>query len=197
MGNLIIALVLFAVNPNIGFGTGQILGEHLLMPSLFTMRIGIGKSFVIAPEVNVNYSSQEEEIDSTKGSDLTLGVEANFHYALLKRKKTGFYGIFGGGGEFSKRISEWYEHEWGEPDSLYEVKRTTTTHSYGLNLGLGIERFLTDNLSVCVSSLSNVTMQDEKAEKEEKGEKEITYRNSGYSFDFQNLKCCVYLIWYI
>jgi len=195
MGNLIIVSFLFSANPNIGFGVGQTLGEHLLMPSLFTMRIGVREPFVIAPEVDIEYSSQEAEIDSTKDTDLSLGVECNLHYAFLRRGKTKFCGIFGVGANISKEVFEWYEHEWG--DSLYKVKQTTTTYCYGLNLGLGMEQFLTDNLSIYISSLSNISFQDETREKQAKGETQTIHRRSGYCVDFQNLKCCIYLIWYL
>jgi hypothetical protein len=199
MVNFIIASILFMTNPNIGFGIGQTLGEHLLTPSLFTMRIRVGEFFVIAPEMNIKYSSHEAEIDSIKDSDLTFGIESNFHYAFIKRNRTGFYGIFGVGGELSKEISEWYEREYVHPDSfdVYEVKVTTTTNSYGVNLGLGMEQFLTNNLSIFISSVSNITLEDIKRDKKEKGEKQTIFKNSGYTFDFQNLRCCIYLVWYL
>ncbi len=198
MGNLLFVSVLLLANPKVGFGIGQTLGENLLKPSLFTMRIGIGESFIIAPEVDINYSSQEAKVDSLKDSYFTFDAESNFHYAFSKTKKTGFYGIFGLGTKIYKELSEWYEKEF-TADSIivYKIKETTNRTSYGINLGLGIEQFITKNLSFSISSLSNITMNNEKREKERKEEKETIYKSSGYSFDFQNLKCNIYLIWYL
>jgi hypothetical protein len=194
---LLLSLAL-ASQPKIGFGIGQTLGSHLLAPSLFTMRVPIGKSFIIAPELNFAYSSSDAEIDSVTGSNYTVGIEGNLHYAILKRNKTSLYGIGGIGFETSKDTRNWYEHQyWWPSDSLVEVEEVTSSHSYGINLGLGMEQFLRDNLSIYISSLSNITRTSEEKERKRDGEEETIRKNTDLSVDFQNLKCCIYLIWYI
>ncbi|MCK4306656.1 hypothetical protein KAW50_00350 [candidate division WOR-3 bacterium] len=201
MKSFIIASILFiatsGAGKRIGFGVGQTIGEHLLTPSLFTMRITIGKSFVIAPEVNFRYGSSDAGIDSIKTSTFGMGLESNLYYSLVKKEKTKFYGIGGIGFESSTEVREWYEHEY-HPDTLViKVEHTTSTSSQGLNLGLGLEHFLTNNLSLFISSLSNIKRTSEKIKEEKKGDTETMRDTSGFLFDFQNLKCCIYLIWYL
>lgn len=194
MFSLIVVSALLMASPGIGFGVGQTLGHDLLMPSLFTVRIGVGESFLIAPEVNVSYSTLEADIDSTKDSDFVFGVESNLYRAFWKKERTAFYGIFGAGFEISRGTSDWYEYI--APDSVQRVQQTTNSHTYGLNLGLGAEQLLTENLAVSINSLSSITLEGEKRERERNGDKETLYDRSGYSFDFQNLQCNIYLIWY-
>lgn len=181
----------------IGFGIGQTIGGHLLSPSLFTMRIPLGQLLVAAPEVNFEYRSSEEAAEKIECSGYTIGFESNFYYPLAKREKMVFYAIAGIGFEFSKESSEWYEYQW-YPDTLTtKVKETTSSSSQGLNLGLSLEQSLTDNLSLLISSLSNLTRTTEKVEEERDGETDVMQDVSGFSVDFQNLKYCVYLIWYL
>lgn len=201
MRGLILASIFFitscGLGKSVGFGIGQTLGEHLLMPSLFTMRIPLGRSLVAAPEISFQYTSTEEEVDSIKGTDYVVGLESNFYYSVAKREKTTFYLIAGIGFELSKEVSEWYEHQW-YPDTLTtKVKMTTLSSSQGLNLGLGLERFFTDNLSILICSLSNLRRMNEKVEEERNGETETLQDTSDISLDFQNLKCCIYLVWYL
>ena len=181
----------------IGFGIGQTIGEHLLMPSLFTMRIPLGKSIVVAPEVSLEYRSSKEAVDSIDDSAYTVGLESNFYYPLAKREKTVFYAISGIGFELSKEVSEWYEHHWDPDSSATKVKYTTSSSLQGLNLGLGLEQSLTDNLSLLVSSLSNLARTTEKVEEERNGKTDVLQDASDFSLNFQNLKYCVYLIWYL
>lgn len=195
MISLLVVSALVMAGPGLGFGVGQTLGGHLLMPSLFTMRIGAGEPFIIAPELNVSYSSDEDDIDSTKGSDFVFGLESNFHRAFWKKGGTGFYGIFGLGVEISKQTSQWYEYVY--PDSAYRLDETTDSRTFGLNLGLGMEQFFRDNLSVCMSSLSNLSIESQKRKREENGLKTVIFDRSGYTFDFQNLRCNIYLVWYL
>ena len=181
----------------IGFGVGQTIGGHLLTPSLFTMRVPLGKSFVAAPELNFEYSTSEEAVDSAETSAYTIGVESNFYYSIAEREKTVFYAIGGVGFEFSRDVLEWYEYEW-YPDSLtIKVKQTVSSSSQGLNLGLGLEQFFTDNLSLLVCTLSNLKRTTEKVEETRNDEAEILQDASDFSLDFQNLRYCVYLIWYL
>ncbi|OYD17335.1 hypothetical protein CH333_01110 [candidate division WOR-3 bacterium JGI_Cruoil_03_44_89] len=195
MVHFILLSLVIATQPKVGFGIGQTLGSHLLTPSLFTMRVPLGESFVIAPELNFAYSSSDAEIDSVTGSNYTVGIEGNLHYAILKRNKTSLYGIGGIGFKISKDTRNWYEHWY--PDSLVEIEEVTSSHSYGINLGLGMEQFLRDNLSIYISSLSNITRTSEEKERKRDGEEETIRKNTDLSLDFQNLKCCIYLIWYI
>lgn len=201
MRNSILISIFFitscGLGKNIGFGIGQTLGEHLLIPSLFTMRIQLSESFVVAPEIDFQYSSSEEAVDSIESSTYVVGLESNFHYSLVRRERTVFYGIGGIGFEISKDVSEWYEHQW-YPDTLtIKVKHTTSKSSQGVNLGLGLEQFLTDNLSFLICSLSNLRRTTEKTDEKRNGETETLRDVSGFSLDFQNLKYCVYLIWYL
>lgn len=195
MVSLVVVSALICASPSVGFGVGQTLGDHLLTPTLFTMRVGVGKSLVIAPEVNVRYSHSDDDIDSTEWSDLALGVESNFYRAFWKGDRTGFYGVLGVGAELSRETSQYYEHHY--PDSVYSVKETVDTRVYGLNLGLGIEHFFRNNLSLCITSLSNILYESEKSEREWNGQKAVSYDRSGYSFDFQNLRCNIFLVWYL
>ncbi len=199
MKSFIIISILFiatsVTGKRIGFGIGQTIGGHLLTPSLFTMRITLGKSFVIAPEVNFKYGSSDAGMDSIKTSDFAIGIESNFCYSLVNKEKTKFYGIGGVGFETSTETREYYKTYY--PDSLAKVERTTSTSSQGLNLGLGLEHFLTKNLSFCISSLSNINRTSEEIKEMEDGDTETTRDTSAFLFDFQNLQCCIYLIWYL
>jgi len=201
MRSPITALVLLVAScsfgKNIGFGIGQTIGEHLLTPSLFTMRIPLGQSMVVAPEVNFQYNSSDETVDSINGSAYTIGMESNFYYSVARREETAFYAIAGMGVEFSREVSEWYEHDWYPEPFTTKVKQTTSISSQGLNLGLGLERSFTDNLSLLICTLSNLTRTTEKVEEKRNGETEVLEDVSDWSLDFQNLKYCVYLIWYL
>lgn len=201
MKGLIIILLLAQIGSNdgerkIGFGFGQTLGEHLLTPSLFTMRIKSGESFYIAPEVNFNFSSSEDKIDSHESSTTLIGVETNIFRVMKRKERTRLYGIFGVGFERYKTTSKWYVWEWLEGENV-KVERTNLRTTLGGNLGLGFERFLTSNLSLNINSISNFNAVWEKTEEDREGEKETLEDSFGFSIDFQNLKCCIYLIWYM
>ncbi len=190
---ILLSLVL-ANQPKIGFGFGQTLDGHLLIPSLFTMRVSLGESFVIAPELNFTYSSSDAEIDSVTGSGYTAGIEGNLYYSILKKKDMGFYGIGGFGFGMSRNTRIWYQRDW---ESLWKVEETTSSKFYGVNLGLGMEQFLIDRLSICISSMSNITLTYEETKRKLNGEEKTIRKNRDLSIDFQNLRCCIYLIWYI
>ena len=191
----ILLILMLANQPKIGFGLGQTLGRHLLTPSQFTMRVPLGESFVISPELKCAYSSSDAEIDSVSSSDFIIGLEGNLHYAIFKKDNTCFYGIGGIGFKISRDTKNWYEHSY--LDSLVEIKEISSYHSYGINLGLGMEHFLKDNLSIYISSLSDITTNYEETERKENGEKETIERKNYLSLNLQNLKSCIYLIWYI
>jgi len=200
MKGLIIILLLAQIGSNdgerkIGFGFGQTLGEHLLTPSLFTMRIKSGESFYIAPEVNFNFSSSENKIDSHESSTTLIGAETNIFRIMKGKERTRLYGIFGVGFERYKTTSKWYEWEWLGED--VKVERTNLRTTLGGNLGFGFERFLTSNLSLNINSISNLNAVWEKTEEDREGEKETLEDSFGFTIDFQNLKCRIYLIWYM
>lgn len=201
MKNLIFTSIFFITScgfgKGIGFGVGQTLGEHLLMPSLFTMRIQLTQSLLVAPEVDFRYSTSDEAVDSIKGSTYAIGIESNFYYSVVKRERTSLFAIVGIGLEFSKETSEWYEHEWYPDTSTIEVKSTTSESSQGLNFGLGLEQSLTDNLSILISSLSNMMITKLKQEEERGGDRQTLQDTRDFILDFQNLKCCIYLVWYL
>lgn len=190
---VILLALMLAAQPKIGFGIGQTLPGHLLVPSLFTMRIPLGKSFVIAPELNFAYSAYDGEVGNVTGAYYTIGIEGNLSYRILKREGMRLYAIAGIGFELSRDRKEWYEGtHW--PRLIEELD---SSHSYGLNLGLGMEQFLRTNLSIYIASLSNIRVSYRKMERTELEETVTIREDRDFSINFQNLRCAIYLIWYI
>jgi len=193
MVSVMVVSALIIASPGIGFGVGEELGEYLLAPSLFTVRIPIGESFVIAPDIDLGYYHQEGDGDSAMSYVLNLGVGCHLHRVLWKRERTGLHGIIGPRFEMSKGSDEYYV---SSPDTLYHLKWTTDSHTYSFAYGLGMEQFLRDNLSLWIGSLSFITVKGRRTELEEDGETTYLYDRSSYSLGFDNMQAYVYLIWY-
>lgn len=193
MVSVMVVSALIIASPGIGFGVGEKLGEYLLAPSFFTVRIPIGESFVIAPDIDLGYYHQEEDADSAMEYEYTYGVGCNLYRALWKRERTELQGIIGAGFEISKGADEYYV---SSADTLYHLKWTTSSHIYSIAYGLGMEQFLTDNLSFWIGSLSYFTMRGRKGEHKVDGETTYLYDRSSYSLGFENTQGHIYLIWY-
>lgn len=193
--NLIIGLVL-ATSPTIGFGVGQTLGGHLLTPTLFTMRYVVTPKLVVAPELSFEYTSSASVTDSVWSSNLVIDIETNLYCCWHKYINTRSYFIWGMGVRSEHEWDKWYEYPPPfSHDTTYEVKQTTYATSYKVNVGLGLERYITHTVSVCIATISNVRYEISETRREERGEERVS-RCDEWKIDFHNLMCVLYLILY-
>jgi len=175
----------------VGFGIGQAIpGGELLSPSYFTMRVGLMPGMVLAPELFLLMVSEDSKVDTVKTSQSNIGLGIGVLFRVLGTNTTNLYGIGGFGFEMDKATTEDYSE--GNPSKL-----TSSQSAFGLDLGLGLEHFVTNTLAVNLNTLSGLSKYSSKTEQEVGPTTTTLVERSGLSFGLKNIDCKLYVIWYV
>jgi len=172
----------------IGFGLGIYQGGSILTPQVLSTKVGIFGPLAIEPKLLFATSSFDLKSDSTKINllETTFGLDALI--TLKSRATTNIYGI--GGARFGIVKLEMEDYH------SYDGKITSSGNIFGLNMGVGLEHFITESFSVDIRTLSGFDMTSAKIETKTGTVTETVMELSGYGVELGNTLFMASLFWY-